>query len=389
MSNFRRRPDTRPFHHSMRIEILVRDDIEQGDMKVLKGRTWARRVLIPWAALSAVWSGVWAPGCAKCLDPPGGYNHNEPIANRRGAVIPDDQSPERSGPAFGRFSSVLIQPLRAGDNTPRNEAYVYALYVQTAYDVGVIGKTLVTALPGPSSSCPPRWRIDVYTPTRPITAYINESCGLLKVGKKFSLYSKPVRVTLGRYLRRAVRKPTHRVIRVRVPAEIPYQKALTAVRARVLRAYLPGGPYSKNPHVLVGTRLQTPLPADLTRLDQAARGLRTRASDFMKRYAQGLLDSRPEVAGFEGPYSVAEAFERSLRVHYQVKVYFRSGTDPLLMRYLSSRLEMHIEEVKVPKFYRIDAVVPVTIKIREIKKMLAKLPIKPPLHLWPMLTRPR
>ena len=369
----------------MRIEILARSDIELGDMRVPKNRMWTDRALIPLAVLS----GVWASGCAKCLDPPAGYNHNEPIANRRGAVIPDDdQSPDRSGAAFGRFNSVLIQPLRTGDTTPRNEAYVYALYVQTPYDVGVIGKTLATAMPGPSSSCPPRWRIDVYTPTRPITAYVNGSCGLLKVNKKFGLYSKPVRVTLGQYLQRAARKPTHRVIRVRVAAEIPYQKALTALRARVLRAYLPGGPYSKSPYVLVGTRLQTPLPADLTRLDQAARALKTRASDFMLRYAQGLLDSRPEVAGFEGPYPIAEAFERTLRVHYQVKVYFRPGTDPLLMRYLSSRLEMHIEDVKVPKFYRIDAVVPVTTKIREIKKMLAKLRIKPPLHLWPMLTRP-
>lgn len=348
---------------------------------MLKTKTGSRFAFLLPCALALL------AGCSKCLEDPSKPGSNEPITNRRGAVSARSEEIDPSKRKTGRFKTVLIQPIESA-SPGRSTAFVHALYLLSPFDVAMVARILTQAPTASSSVCPPQWRIDLTTASQPITAFLSLSCGLIKINDKFFMLTEDARKTLEEYARKAKRSPTHKVYRLRIPVELPYHQVLRAIRPLSVETYLPYGLYSRNPFVRVRTRLRAPLPGDLTKLDQAARRLGRRAELFLQRYAQGLMDSRPEVVSFEGPYPVAEEFEQELRVCYEVKIYFRHETDAVVMRYHTSRLEMEIEEVTVPRYYRMDMVLSVKTSIKEVRHLLAKLPLKPPLTVWPIMATP-
>jgi hypothetical protein len=223
------------------------------------------------------------------------------------------------------------------------------------------------------TTCKPRYRLDLYRSGEPLTVLVYEKCGMLRIGERYARYTEEVRGVLESFLRGSVRRPTHRVVRLQVPVQIEPRKALRAIRPFASRVYLPGLPFGREPYVKVSTRLREPLPADLTQLDRRADELRREAVDLLKRYAQGLVDSRPEVKRFDGPYPLEESFGRDMRVRYGVTILFEVGTDALTMRYHCSHLEFHIDEAVVPDYYRMDAVFPKDKKLSEVREVLKKI----------------
>jgi hypothetical protein len=313
-------------------------------------------------------------GCKKCVESKKENMFNEPVTHKRGVEVNTSRrgaSSANSG--IGGFLSVLIQPLVLGGQSIERRTYVHALYIDSAYAIGQIALALQNAPPGERSTCKPHWRLDLDRRSAPLTVHINESCGLLEMNGRFYAYTAEVRRVISKYLKRSVRAPTHRIVRLRVDVALSKQRVFEALRTIATRAYAPGLPYIREPYVKVSTVVREPLPADLTQLDEEVGKVRQTASALLRRYAQGLVDSRPEVERFEGPYPIKESFTRDLRVKYGVTIVFRASTDGLTMRYHCSHLEFHIDKVVVPKHYRIDAVFPVETKISEVKKIISGL----------------
>jgi hypothetical protein len=317
-------------------------------------------------------------GCKKCVEPPKEHSFAGPVTKVRGVSghNPGDGGAGRTG--IGGISSVLIQPLIVGGRPVTNRTYVHALLIHSPYPIGRIALALDQAPPGESSTCEPEWRLDLYRLEGPLRILISEKCGTLKIGDRYADYTDEVRGVLEEYLNRSVRSPTHRIVRLEVPVEVAPKKAVRALRPFVTKLYVPGMPYGREPHVKVSTRLRKPLPADLTQLDRRAETLRQAARDLLKRYAQGLVDSRPEVKRYEGPYALEESFGRDMRVKYGVTIVFRVGTDALTMRYHCSHLELHIDKAEVPKHYRIDAIFPKKTKLSEVRQILRQLDLESP-----------
>ena len=121
---------------------------------------------------------------------------------------------------------------------------------------------------------------------------------------------------------------------------------------------------------------------DLTRLDETAVALRQRARGLLESLARAVVDSRPEAVTWMGPYPEAEDFSRGFRVQWGMTIFFRPGTDDLSIRYLLGGLDVDIDEVYVPKFYRLDVLVPAKTTVSQVRRLLKELGFKEKLGLW-------
>lgn len=320
----------------------------------------------------SAWGGV---GCKKCVEEPKVFGPEEPTRSERSVARESSslEGVESKRATIAGYRSVLVQPLVLGGQEIAHRPYVFAYYTRALYEIGSLVVALNGAPKAEHSTCKPHWRLDLEGPKGRLTVTINKRCGRITIGGRDAQYTKDVDKIVSPFLSRAVRRPTHRIVRLQVPIVYRPREVKNLLRSAAVTSYLPGREYGRSPRVKVSMKNRDALPRDYTKLDQAAQALRRETVDLLRRYARGLLDTRTDVEGFQGPYPIQENFGRDLRIHYGVTIFFRPGTDALTMRYHCSHLQLHIDEVKVPTRYRVDVVFQKDKNYREVRKLVSKL----------------
>lgn len=330
---------------------------------------------VPWIFFVFCFFCLGGAGCKKCVEEPHVFGPEEPTRSKRS--VARKSSPlggvESRRATIAGYRSVLVQPLVLGGQEIAHRPYVFAYYTRALYEIGSLVVALNGAPDAEPSTCKPHWRLDLAGPKGRLLVTINKRCGRLTIGGRHARYTKEVDKIVGLFLSRAVRRPTHRIVRLQVPILYRPREVHKLLRTAVVTTYLPGREFGRSPRVKVSMKNRDALPSDYTKLDESARNLRRETINLLKRYARGLLDTHAEVEGYEGPYPIQETFGRDLRVHYGVTIFFKSGTDALTMRYHCSHLQLHIDEVKVPKRYRVDVVFQKDKNYREVRRLLSKL----------------
>jgi len=334
------------------------------------------KLLFGFIVITIVSTTVWLTGCKSCTEPEEDlYGFNEPTTSVRGVGKKEELFNVRGEDkeSKGSYSSVLVQPLVLSGREIDHRPFVMGYYSNSLYEISHIAVTLKSVPETGPSTCKPHWRIDLTGPRGHTVVTLNEVCRRLSIEGKTYEYTPEIEKIIEHLLHRAVRRPTHRIVRLQVPVLYSPRHIKSLLANSAVTTYEPSKEHGRNPRVKVSAKRRAPIPADYTKLDEAAQALRNETKGFLKQYAQGLVDTKPEVVQYEGPYPIKEEFGRDLRVHYGATVFFRVGTDALTMRYHSSYLELQIDEVVVPEYYRIDAVYPQEKSYREIRATISKI----------------
>jgi hypothetical protein len=280
----------------------------------------------------------------------------------------------------GPTARLLIQPL--GERLTRGRT-IWALYVNDSKLVHKVRSQILTARPAPYRSCKPGWRIDVRYGSHEHVARVNLPCRRLEVDGKNRAFEGPVAETLEPLLRRALRRPDHKILRIRVAVEHDPQLILQALAPKTIEAYLPRKPAPRGPLVRMTHSVLRRAPSDPTQLDAAIAALRTSAYQKLRGYSRQIRVSRHEVIGVWGPDPIQERFnDKLLEAKYGVTVLFKHKTPDYMLGFLGLGNDLAVESVKRPEHYRVDAVFPSETRLSQMRKILRKVPVKPRLRRW-------
>jgi len=363
-------------HRPTRPHVRIR--VEYQAWRLVRSHGRVAFLCLMWAAAGLT---LGQTGCKKCTEPPKPPYQTEHVRHVRSVTGATETHGSDHRRDVARYGQVLVQRLPF-DMTVAVQPFGYAFYSTKASDVMLFAGAFAAAKPSAASTCAPHWRIDLTGPNSAKTAFVNRTCGLLRIDGRDYHWSASLADKLDPYLRKTRSKPTHRLIRLRVASQLTPSAVLKLLRARVATTMVPGGKVGRLPYVEMSVDLHRSQPADLTRLDETAGALRRQATAILTRYAQALVDSRPEAVRYEGPRPLGERFGRVMEVRFGMTVYFKYGTDELTMRYLCSGLDLHMDQVVVPASYRLDILVPRTTSLRKVRDMIKSISIKPPLDLW-------
>jgi len=219
--------------------------------------------------------------------------------------------------------------------------------------------------------------------------FLNSSCGLAKTNSHSLRLSEEAKQWIRHWIALARTRPTHKVVRVKVPVAVDRAEMIHAVESKVFLAFQADPLSGRRPYAKLSVTLQAGRVEDLTRLDQTVRDIRKRARGLLSSLARAVVDSRPEAVGWMGPFPLEEDFSRGFRIRWGITIFFRYGTDNLSIRYLLGGLDVDIDEVYVPAFYRLDMLVPAKTRLSEVRKVLKSLGMKAKLGLWIRRPKPK
>jgi len=277
----------------------------------------------------------------------------------------------------GTVARLLIQPLEARLTRGR---FVRVLYVSDPVDVAAVRRALLRAKPAPFRTCAPNWRIDVRYGHHTHIARVNLSCQRLQLDGRSLAYDGDVARKLGPFIRLAIRRPSHKLLRVRVPVQHEPTPILKALASRAVEAYLPEKPVRRGPHRRMFYSVLTRPPKDSTKLDQAVAGLRRAAYSRLKAYAYQIKVGRHEVIDVQGPEVVFERFnDRVFEAKYGVTVLFKLGTPEYMLGFLGLGNNFQVGKTTFPKAYRLDVIFGRKERYPKMRKILGTIKLKPPL----------
>ncbi|MFH2009641.1 MAG: hypothetical protein ABI333_23815 [bacterium] len=278
----------------------------------------------------------------------------------------------------GTVARLLIQPLE-----PRliRGRFVRVLYVSSPADVADVRRAMLHAKPAPFRTCEPTWRIDVRYGHHTHIARVNLSCQRLQVDGRSLAYDGDVAKVLGPFLRHAIRRPSHKLLRVRVPVEHEPTPILKALASRAVEAYLPEKPVRRGPHRRIFYSVLKRPPQDSTKLDQVVADLRRAAYSRLKAYAYQIKVGRHEVIDVQGPEVVFERFnDRVFEAKYGVTVLFKLGTPEYMLGFLGLGNNFQVGKPTFPKAYRLDVIFGSKERYAKMRMILGTIKLKPPLR---------
>lgn len=280
----------------------------------------------------------------------------------------------------GTVARLLVQPL---DKRLTRGRFIRVLYVSDPDKVSKVRRALLTAKPAPFRTCEPTWRLDVRYGHHTHTALLNIPCQRLQVDGKSLAYDADVAKILKTYIRRAARRPSHKLLRIRVPVEHEPTPILKALSTRVVEAYLPEIPVRRGPHRQIFYTIIQRAPSDPQRLDQTVAALRRSAYSHLKAYGYQLKVGRHEVIDVQGPTVVFERFgDRLFEARYAINVLFKLGTPEYMVGFLGLGPHFTVGKPMHPKAYRIDAIFRSDARVSQMRKTLAQIKLKPPLRSY-------
>lgn len=286
-------------------------------------------------------------------------------------------TPRRAGDETAR---ILIQPLTKRLTRGR---FVRVLYLIDRQQVARAHQVLRAARPAPFRTCEPTWRVDLRVGDTRQILLINIPCRRLDLNGRSLAYAGEVQKVLDPLIRRAARRPAHKLLKVRVPVAHDPGPILKALTRRSVEALLPDRPPRRGPFVnMTLTMLERP-PRDLSRLDQAVEDLRQRAYRRLRNYTHQLKVGRHEVLDVQGPRPVYERFsERLFEAKYAITVLFKPGTPEYLLGFLGLSNNLQVETVTHPKDYRIDVIFAGTVRYNHMRRVVGAVKLKPPITTW-------
>jgi hypothetical protein len=279
-----------------------------------------------------------------------------------------------------RGARVILQPLEVRQTGPR---YVNALYLNERDLVATLRQALREASIAPYRTCEPTWRLDLREGSQEHVALINVPCQRLVLDGRPLAYSGEVARVIDPLLTRTLRRPTHRVLRVKVPVEHDPAAVVAALTPHALEVFLPDQPPSRGPEAHLSLNVLTTPPADPGQLDRAVEALRRGAFDRLTAYLRDLRVQRPDVEATRGPSIVFERFsDRRFEARYAAEVRFRHGTPEHQLSFLGVSRTAQLEKIVHPVAYRVDAVFAETVPYAKMRTMLEGLSLEPALAPW-------
>ncbi len=277
----------------------------------------------------------------------------------------------------GTVARLLVQPL---DKRLLRGRFVRVLYVSDPAQVAAVRGALLAARSAPFRTCEPTWRLDVRYGHFTHLARLNIPCERLEVDGKSLAYDGRVAEVIRGFVRRAVRRPTHKLLRVRVPVEHDPALILKALSGRVVEAYLPERPVRRGPHRKVFFTIARRAPSDPRQLDAAVAAIRKTARSSLSSYAYQLKVGRHEVVAVQGPSVVYERFgARVFEARYAIDVLFKLGTPDYMLGFLGLGEHFSVGHVVRPKDYQVDAIFRYDTRVSQMRKTIAQVAVKPPL----------
>lgn len=299
------------------------------------------------------------------------------IKGRKGVPILEGAALPTGG---GTVARLLVQPLEKRLIRGR---FVRVLYISDPAIVAKVRKVLVQAKPAPFRTCKPTWRLDVRYGHHTHTAHLNLPCQRLQVDGRSLTYGQDVAKILKTYIRLAKRRPTHKLLRIRVPVEHEPTPILKALSTQVVEAYLPETPVRRGPHRPIYYTVIQRAPTDPRKLDQTVAALRRTAYSRLKAYGYQLKVGRHEVIDVQGPSVVFERFgDRVFEARYAINVLFKQSTPDYMLGFLGLGHHFTVGKPKHPKDYRIDAIFRSNTRVSQMRKTLAQIKLKPPLRSY-------
>jgi hypothetical protein len=296
--------------------------------------------------------------------------------HHRGSALAAAPRPTGGGPV----ARLLIQPLK--DRLTRGKT-IWALYVHDSKLVSKLRSEMIAARPAPYRHCKPQWRVDVRFGSHEHVARVNLPCRRLELDGKNRAFEGAVAETLKPLLRRALRRPDHKILRIRVAVEHDPRVVLEALAPRTVEAYLPRKPAPRGPMVRMTHSVIRRAPSNPARLDAAVAALRTEAYQKLRGYSRQILVSRHEVIGVRGPDPIKERFnDKLLEAKYGVTVLFKHKTPDYMLGFLGLGNDLAVESVTRPEHYRLDAVFSAQTRLSQMRKILKQVPLKPHLRRW-------
>lgn len=278
----------------------------------------------------------------------------------------------------GTVARLLVQPL---DKRLTRGRFVRVYYESDPEKVAMVRQALLAARAAPFRTCKPTWRLDVRFGHQTHTARLNIPCQRLEVDGRSRAYDGGVAKILAPFIRRAVRRPSHKLLRIRVPVEHDPLPILKALSTKVVEAYLPETPVRRGPHRQIFYTAIQRAPPDPRLLDQTVAALRRRAHSRLKAYGYQLKVGRHEVIDVLGPKVVFEHFgDRVFEAKYAIDVLFKPGTPEYMLGFLGLGPQFTVGKAIFPKAYRIDAIFRSDARVRLMRKVLAQIKLKPPLR---------
>lgn len=280
----------------------------------------------------------------------------------------------------GAVARLLVQPL---DKRLTRGRFIRVLYVSDPDKVSKVRRALLAAKPAPFRTCEPSWRLDVRYGHHTHRALVNIPCQRLVVDGKSLAYDGDVAKTLKAFIRQAVRRPSHKLLRIRVPVQHEPTPILKALSAHVVEAYLPETPVHRGPHRQIFYTVIQRAPSDPRRFDQTVADLRRTAHGRLKAYGYQLKVGRHEVIDVQGPTVVFERFgDRIFEARYAINVLFKLTTPEYMLGFLGLGPHFTVGATIHPKAYRIDAIFRGDTRVRKMRKTLARIRLKPPLRSY-------
>lgn len=280
----------------------------------------------------------------------------------------------------GTVARLLVQPLAKRLTRGR---FIRVLYISDPTIVAKVRQALLSARPAPFRTCEPTWRLDVRYGHHTHTALLNLSCQRLKVDDKSLAYDQDVAKILKTYISQAIRRPTHKLLRIRVPVEHDPTPILRALSRQVVEAYLPETPVRRGPHRQIFYTVMQRAPADPRQLDQTVAALRRTAYSRLKAYGYQLKVGRHEVIDVQGPTVVFERFgDRVFEARYGINVLFKKSTPEYMLGFLGLGDHFTMGKANHPKDYRIDAIFRSETRVSKMRKTLARIKLNPPLRSY-------
>ncbi len=280
----------------------------------------------------------------------------------------------------GTVARLLIQSL---DKRHTRGRFIRVLYVSDPDKVAKVRQALLSARPAPFRTCEPTWRLDVRYGHNSHTALLNISCQRLQVDGKSLAYDEKVAKILKTYIRLATLRPSHKLLRIRVPVQHDPRPILKALSSRVVEAYLPQNPVRRGPHRQIFYTLIRRAPSDPRKFDQTVTAGRRSAYSRLNAYGYQLKVGRHEVIDVQGPTVVFERFgDRVFESRYAINVLFKQSTPEYMLGFLGLGPHFTVGKVIHPKDYRIDAIFRKETRVNQMRKTLAQIKLKPPLRSY-------
>ncbi len=280
----------------------------------------------------------------------------------------------------GTIARLLVQPL---DKRLTRGRFIRVLYVSDPDKVSKVRQALLAAKPAPFRTCEPNWRLDVRYGHHTHVALLNIPCQRLQVDGKSLAYDKNVAKILKAFIRLAIRRPSHKLLRIRVPVEHDPTPILKALSSRVVEAYLPQTPVRRGPHRQIFYNIIRRAPSDPRQFDQTVADGRRSAYSRLNAYGYQLKVGRHEVIDVQGPTVVFERFgDRVFESRYAINVLFKQSTPEYMLGFLGLGPHFTVGKPSHPKAYRIDAIFRKDTRVSQMRQTLAQIKLKPPLRSY-------